>query len=110
MVMAVLDKQNINSNGVAPTFSVASSTGDEFKNDENTFLHVKNGGAASITVTINSQQLCNHGSTHNLSISIPAGGERMIGPFNRTRFNNDTGNVEVGYSDVTSVTVAAISI
>jgi hypothetical protein len=108
--MAVLDKQKINSNGVAPTFSAASATGDQFKNDENTFLHVKNGSAASITVTISSQETCNHGFVHHLSIAVPAGGERMVGPFNRTRFNNDTGNVEVSYSAVTTVTVAAISI
>jgi hypothetical protein len=54
MAMAVLEKQKINSNGVAPTFVAASATGDQFKNDGNTLLHVKNGSAASITVTINS--------------------------------------------------------
>lgn len=108
--MAVLDVQKINQNGVSPSFVAADSLGDEFKNDGKTVLHVKNGGAASINLTINSQQLCNFGFDHDHSISVPAGGDRMLGPFDRTRFNSDTGNVAVSYSDVTSVTVSAIAI
>lgn len=110
VILAVLTKQKINANGVAPSFTAASATGDEMPNDGNTVCHVKNGSASSITVTINSQEKCSQGFDHDLTITVPASGERMIGPFSRTRFNNTNGNVEVSYSAVTSVTVAALSI
>lgn len=99
----------ITQNGVNPTFVPASVGGDTFVNDGKTFLHVKNGGAAAITVTMNSQKLCNYGFDHDHPISVPAGSELMIGPFDRLRFNNNTNSISITYSAVTTVTVAAIS-
>jgi hypothetical protein len=108
--MTILNVLRVNQNGANPAFVAASSTGDEFPNDGKTMFHVKNSGAASITITVNSSQPCNYGFDHDHTVTVPNGGERMIGPFDRTRFNNSVGNVEVSYSAVTSVTVAAISI
>lgn len=108
--MAVLTVQKVAQSGLAPSFGAAASGGDEFANGGRTMLHVKNGGGASITVTITSVKQCDQGSTHNVQVSVPAGGERVIGPFDPTRFNNSSGRVAVSYSAVTSVTVAALEI
>lgn len=105
--MAVLSVQSITQAGIAPTFSAAGAAGDSFSNNEKTYFHVKNGGASSITVTVDSFTKCNHGFDHDITITVPASGERIIGPFPSARFNDDSSKVNVTYSAVTSVTVAA---
>lgn len=108
--MATLTVQDINASGITPSYTAASAGGDEFANDGKTMLHVKNGGVSSITVTIISQKTCNQGYQHNLTVDVAADGEKMIGPFSAERFNNENGRVQVQYSDVTSVTVAALQL
>jgi hypothetical protein len=108
--LADLTVQETSKSGLAPTFTAADSVGDTFANFGNAFLHVKNGSAASITVTIDSIMKCDQGFDHDLSVNVAASGEEMIGPFIRRRFNNDQHKVSVSYSDVTSVTVAAIKV
>lgn len=108
--MAVLNVQRVTQAGIAPTFAAADAAGDEFANGGRTFLWVKNGGAAAITVTVDSVKKCDQGFDHDLSISVPAGGERLIGPFEPGRFNNSSSRVKVTYSAVASVTVAAVEV
>jgi hypothetical protein len=91
--------------GGAETFVAASAGGDTFPNDGHTMLHVKNGGGASINVTVTSNVNCNQGVNHPVVVAVPAAGERIIGPFDQTRFGT---NVAVAYSAVTTVTVAAV--
>ena len=105
--MAALAIQNLSIAGLAPTFAAASAGGDTFVNNPPTILRVKNGGAAAITVTVDSVRLCNHGFDHDASVSIPAGAERDLGPFDQERFG---GTASVAYSAVTSVTVAVIKV
>lgn len=106
--MAQLTVQDIVLAGLAPTYVAAAAGGNNFINDGRTFLHVKNGGASSINVTIDSVVQCNQGFDHDITVAVPNGGERMIGPFNPDRFNNSIGRVSVTYSAVTTVTVAAL--
>lgn len=108
--MAVLDVQKISHAGLNPSFSPADAGGDEFANGGRTFLYVKNGGASQITVTIDSVKQCSFGYDHDLTVDIPAGEERIIGSFDPSRFNNSSARVAVTYSDVTSVTVAALEV
>lgn len=104
--MALLGTQVISKEGIAPAFVAASVGGDTFRNTGSNFLHVKNGGASSVTVTIDSVEKCSHGFDHDLTVSVAAGAERIIGPLQEKRFNNDSGHVSVSYSGVTTVTVA----
>lgn len=72
---------------------------------------MKNGGASSITVTVNSVTPSNYGTDVDLVVSVPAGGERRIGPLSEQRFASPSdGLVAVTYSDVTSVTVGAFKV
>lgn len=114
--MAALTVQDISGSGLEPAYSAAAGGGDTIADDgtERTFLHVQNGGGSEITVTVTAQSSSLHVDGYgtltrsNLSVAVPASEDRMIGPFPATAFKNSSGNVAVGYSDVTSVTVAAL--
>jgi hypothetical protein len=97
--------------------SAASVGGDAFPcgTDERNFLYIKNGaGSGSITVTIapNSRTNAKVPGAGTLSIpteaiSVAFGAEMLIGPF-PAAYADGAGNVDVTYSSVTSVTVAAL--
>lgn len=106
--MANLTLQDVTTAGLAPSFTAASASGDTFANNERTVLYVKNGGASNVTVTFVAQKNCNFGFKHDLTVTVPAKGELLIGPLPRDRFNDEQGLVHITYSDVTSVTVAAL--
>jgi hypothetical protein len=115
--MAALTPQSIAAAGLTPSYSAASSGGDTVaapSGDERTFLHVKNGGGSAQTVTINpvsptSAKVPGVGqvAVPAISVSVPAGSEKMIGPI-PAAYIDATGNINVGYSGVTSLTIAAL--
>ena len=109
--MAELVVQEILLTGLAPAYSAAAVGGDYFVNDGKTMLEVRNASGAPVNVTVASPQNCDQGANHPLVIAVPATiGQRMIGPFLRRRFNDANGRVQVTYSGVTTVTVAAVKL
>lgn len=108
--MATLSVQKISLTGLGPAFVSASEGGDEFANSGRVFLHVKNGHTSDQTVTVNSLRICDLGYDHDAIVTVPAGEERLIGPFPRFRFNDPNGKVQVSYSGVTALTIAAIEL
>ena len=109
--MAALTVQDITlTTSLTPTYASAAGGGDTFVNNGRTFLHILNGSGSPITATVDSLVACNQGTDHDVAITIPAGSEEMCGPFPAARFNSATGSVSVTYSDVTSLTIAAISL
>jgi len=107
--MATLAVQDISTAGVVPTYAAATSGGDQFSNNGRVMLHVKNGGA-TMTVTIVSQQACSQGSIHSTAVAVTSGGERMIGPFDPSRYSDGSGNTFLTYSAVASVTVGVFDL
>jgi hypothetical protein len=91
--------------GVALAYAAADVAGDTFDNNGRVGFHVKNGGASPCVVTVNSVTACDQGFDHDLVVTVPAGSDRIIGPFPTARFGTP---VEVTYDQVTSVTVAAL--
>lgn len=89
----------------------AEKDGMEFQNNENQVLVVKNSGKATLSVKVHYAP-DQHGRTGVRELSVEAGEEKVIGPFNRTLFNQrETGNmVHVDFSFETNVTVGVISI
>jgi hypothetical protein len=74
-------------------------------------LHVKNANVgATRTVTINSRVACNQGYDHDYAVVVPASGEKMIGTFDTTRFNDSSGSASITYSSEADVTIAALKI
>ena len=108
MPASELTVQKITKTGVTPTYGAANTDGNFFANDGRTFLIVKNGGAGSINITIDSANPCNYGFDHDVVVAVGAGSEEWIGPFEKGRFNNDQRQTSVSYSAVANVTVAAI--
>lgn len=106
--MAQLSVQEIDHTGLNPSHAAADGGGDTFENPDvkgRTFLWVKNGDTSGKTVTFDSTESCNQGFDHDVQVTVPAGEDRLIGPFDRDRFGNP---VSASYDDVTSVTVAAV--
>jgi hypothetical protein len=114
--MATLSVQKPSAAGVALTYAAAAGGGDKFANSGREFVHVQNASGGAITVTFTSgaasANKCSFGvahTAHDLSVAVGAGADAMIGPFNRERFNDVNGDVNITYSGVTSLTVAVIS-
>jgi len=108
--MAALSVQAASLVGLTPSFGAAAAGGDSFANTGKEFLHVKNGHSGSQTVTVNSQTPCNYGSDHDVAVAVPAGGERIIGPFPKDRFNDANGLAQLTYSGVTLLTIAVVRV
>jgi hypothetical protein len=109
--VADLTVQSISQTGIAPTFSAATATDYFINPDGRAYLHVKNGSGAAVTVTIDSVEKCNQGFDHDIAVSVPAAGERIIGPFDPQRFvDRATGKIKVTYSATASVTIAVFRI
>jgi hypothetical protein len=104
--MALIVPQPVPGAGAAPVFAAVSAS-DTLQNNGNSYYHVKNGGASPDTVTVDSVAPCNFGFDHDYVAVIPAGQERLLGPFPVTRFG---GVVGVTHSFVTSVTAALVSL
>jgi 2-methylaconitate cis-trans-isomerase PrpF len=98
--------------GVAPpTFVAAAAGGDQFSNNGKTYYEVKNGSGAPITVTFARAKSCDQGGLHPTTVSVPATtGDRICGPFDPTLYNDANQMIQVTYSAVTSLTVAAVSL
>ena len=78
--MATLNVQAVSLAGINPTYGSAAGGGDKVSPSERTFLHVKNGSASALTVTLTATAAVRGQTVSNLTVSVPASGERMIGP------------------------------
>ena len=114
MPASSIGRQTIVGTGLVPSLVAADTLGNFFSNlvaaEEKMFLVVNNGGGSPITVTIDSQIACDQGFDHDLAVVVTNGTEAWIGPLSKDRYNDSSGNVQVTYSAVTSVTVGAVGI
>jgi hypothetical protein len=109
--MATLSTQVVALSGLAPTYGAATAGGDKMECGERNFLHIKNGGGASITVTLDATAAVRGQSVADLAVIVPASGERMIGPVTADLFQSPTdGLCAIAYTGVTTVTVASVRI
>jgi len=114
--MAELTLQEVVASGVEPTYTAANSEDTVKVNTaQRNFLHVKNGGGSSINVTITavktSARVQGVGvvTVGDLVVSVPAGEERIIGPFTEAYMDTD-GEVTIEYSGTSSVTAGVFSL
>jgi hypothetical protein len=117
--MATLTRQVLSEDGLTATYVAASVSGDQVTNtDGATLLHIKNGGGAPITVTVAEQisgttvQDTSLGklTKANATKTIANGAEAFFGPFKKGGFNDQDGNIQITYTAITSVTIAAIKL
>jgi len=105
--VADLTVQVIALTGLKATYAGCTEAGDAVVNDGRIFLHFVNGATEAI-VTVDSVRPCDQGSDHDVVVTVPANEEKMIGPFNKDRFNDANAKLQITYSNVTTITVAAI--
>ena len=94
--------------GMNVTFVSAAGGGDRFTNNGTTFLYVQN-TSTTISVTANSVTACDQGFDHDVTIAVTSTNEVIVGPFPTARFNSADGKVDLTYTGVGGVTVAAFS-
>ena len=110
MARTSLTVQDIGLSGLTPSYSSANADGNSFANDGDVFLHVKNGSGSDITLTIQTPAKVDGVDIEEVTVTVTAGSEEMVGAFPTTTFNQSGGVVYVDYSAVTTVTVAAIKL
>jgi len=109
--MATLTLQEINLDGVDTTLAAATISGDQFANaDERVQFRVVNAAGVTRTVTLVAQVACNHGTVHSIVLATENGEDITIGPFDRERFNDSNGMIQVTYSSEVGLTVAALNL
>jgi hypothetical protein len=108
--MAVFTKQPIGLVGAAVTFTACAGGGDSILDPIGAVVVIRNGSGAPITVTfVTPGNLPNGDAYPDHTVSVPATtGERWIklGP----EYVNATGQCDVTYSGVTSLTMAVVSL
>lgn len=100
-------------NGLTPAFTSVNATDVYFaQNDGRLLLHVKNANAGAGTVTVQTPNTVDSQATlaiTDLTATVPANtGDKMIGPFPPTIYNNVNGQIRVTFSLASGMTVAAI--
>lgn len=112
--MATLSIQSVSATGLNPTYVSAAGGGDKVKPGSATFIHVKNGGGASVTVTVDDALSTAPSGAYqfdpDLKVVVEPGGQRFIGPLPENRFRGTDGYAAITYSGVSSVTVAALRV
>lgn len=111
MARGTLSVQQIARAGIVPAYTAGdAANGHQFANNEKTFLHVKNAGVGSITVTLQTPGSVDGLAVADRTVTVANGAEKMIGPFPAAAYNQSGGLVYVDLSGDTSVTLGAFTI
>lgn len=115
--MADLTVQEIVETGLEAAYAAADALGDAALNlAGDVILHVRNGDVAAHTVTVTAQRsskpVAGFGamSKADLQVSVPAGGDRFMGPFPVQAFNDPSARIRISYDDATGITIAALRV
>lgn len=119
MAATVLSVQQISESPAAPTYNAADTVnGNSFLNpDQNIYLHFKNNHAtnsstATITAQTTSLNIPGYGDVTigNISVSLAALEEKVVGPFPAQAYNDANGYVQVSYAGTGTVVVAVLKV
>lgn len=92
------------------TYSAADATGNTYDNSTGmVYLHVKNEGGTMCIVTVTEQRTCSFGHQATNSANVVMGNTtKIFGPFDLMRFNDSSRKVNISYSQVADISVAAV--
>jgi hypothetical protein len=107
--VVALAYQSIGYAGAAITFETPGALGDTVQPNAQGFLWVKNGGGVSTTVAIVVPGTTQGQANPDVSISISAGAERMIGPLVDQLYDSSVGGILTSCTPQASVSVAAVT-
>ena len=108
--MATLTVQNSAVSGLEATKNAADAAGDKFSNDGNIIAIIENGDASDHTATFQTARSIGGLAIADPAITVTAGEERIVGPFDPALFNDSDGYVNISYDAVTSVTIQLIRV
>lgn len=109
--MAVLATQQVSRTGTTITLSAASSGGDKLTPGDHVALRVKNAGGTACNVTIATPPTYEGQAVADVTVTVAATtGDVLIGPLPASLFRGSDGFASISYDQVTSVTVAAVSV
>lgn len=97
-------------NGVDLAGVAAAGGGDSFPNTGAEVLVIKNGGGSGITLTVVTPVTVDGLAVADLTATIAAGATAMVGPFPPGTYSDGSGNVNLTYSAVTTVTVSVVKV
>lgn len=119
MPRTALTVQTTARTGLVATYTAASvANGHEFINSsEKVVLHVKNAGGGATVITIKTPGTVDGLAIADKTVTVSAGTEAFIGPFDNDDYGQDGAGSGTGATDVyidldvdTSVTLAAIKL
>lgn len=114
MARTALTTQKVIDAGLEAAFTAANVDGHSIDGDGDVVLEVMNGGGAPINVTIQTGGTLAGKAVADTVVAVTNGERRHIGRFRADLYNqpsgSDAGRVLVDFSDVTTVTVAAIGV
>lgn len=98
--------------GLDPTHTGSLNVSNNYQTPNNgrLFIYVTNGGGSASVVTIATPGTVDGLAIADRTVSVPAGEDRMIGPFPPHIYNNANGEIDVSFSFITSVTLAALNL
>jgi hypothetical protein len=103
-----LTVQDIARTGLTPSFTSAGSAGNAVPNDGHTFVEIKNTSGSAATVTLDIPGTVDGQAVTDRTVTVGATtGDKMIGPFPPSIYNQDDGTVLLSFSHVTSLSIAA---
>lgn len=108
--MALLALTSVTRAGTDTAGAAADVAGDTFPNAGREYLVVKNSSASPITVTLDVTMTVDGQTVVDPTVSVPAGGERIIGPWPTGIYNDANGRVKATCSAIASVTVKALTL
>lgn len=112
MADVTISVQNIRRGGITPSLSSGLNAGDTHlvRNDGRVFLWVKNGDTSDHTATVATPFSRSGLDLADLTVTVTAGGEAFIGPFERSTFNNADDDLAVTFDATTSVELGAFRV
>ena len=114
--MATITAQKITQAGLIPVYAASAAAGDKVLNTGIEYFHVKNASSASVTSTVTPvittvvDPLLGTLVKETATLVLAAGKEGFLGPFETEAFNSTLGTIEIEYTAVASITVAALYI
>lgn len=110
MPRTLITAQPVGSAGLDPVYEAANVDGNSFRLSSGTALHVKNGSAGVVNVTIPTPMTVDGLAVAERSIAVPAGDDRMVALGSTKAYVQPGGVAHVNYDVVASVTVAVLTV
>lgn len=110
MPRTVITPQTVTSAGLAAQYEPANASGNSFRLATGVTLHVKNGGASACNLTIPTPMQVDGLDVADRTIAVPAGAAAFVALGTGSAYRQPGGVAFVNYDQVTSVTVAVLTV